>query len=582
MNEKFYQAYVHLDSENDQKPDHQPLYVIGHKNPDTDSICAAIGNASFLKNHGYMGAVAARCGELSQRTAWVLAQAGIAEPVLIHDATPTANTICKRNYISVLPSDTFMTAYRKMTNEGFTAIPVVGSTGNLHGILHYPDLLNLLLPSQISDDSVRTVTASLSNIAATINAVCLTKDCLSDHEEEFILLVGASSEPSVRSRLENYKRKGLVHKLLVICGDRPNVQLYAVEYGVKALVMTAEAHPTSDIREMAEESGTCILSTPWDTASVGQLIRCSQRVHGVVHKNCICFTKNMLLSELRQIAVKSRQTVFPVLNKEGNQDKKVIGIISKTDLVDPPRMRLALVDHNEFSQAVDGVEEAEIIEVMDHHRLGTQVATRDPIRFLNEPVGSTSTLVARRFYHRNEEPEPSIAMCLCAGILSDTLNLTSPTATVVDREMLKWLCKIAKINAEKFTREFFSMGSILGSGELTPEEIIQADRKEFVEYGATISLSQVEEVGLFGFDDVRKKLEKELLMLVEKEGYKLACLLVTDIMEHDSLLLAVGDSQILDHIGYERIDKNLFSAKGVVSRKKQLFPVISRALKAVE
>lgn len=579
MNEKFYKAYAHLDSEQSQECDHEPLYVIGHKNPDTDSICAAIGNASFLKRHGYPGAVAARCGELSQRTAWVLAQAGIPEPVLIHDATPTANTICKRDPISVLPSDTFMTTYRKMTDEGLNAIPVIGNSGRLHGLLRYPDLLNLLLPSEISDDSVRTVTASLSNIAETINAVCLTGDSLSDHDEELILLVGASSEPSVKSRLENYRRKGLVDKLLVICGDRPNVQLYAVEYGVKALVITAEAHPTSDIREMAQESGTCILSTPWDTASVGQLIRCSRRVHDVVQKNCICFTQNMLLSELRQIAVKSRQNIFPVLDK---QEKRVIGVISKTDLVDPPRMRLALVDHNEFSQAVDGVEEAEIIEVMDHHRLGTQVATREPIRFLNEPVGSTSTLVARRFYHRNEEPEPSVAMCLCAGILSDTLNLTSPTATMVDREMLKWLCKIAKINAAKFTKEFFSMGSVLRSGELTPAEIIQADRKEFVEFGMTVSLSQVEEVGLFGFESIRKKLEKELAMLVEREGYKLACLLVTDIMAHDSLLLAAGEPEVLERIEYEQIDGNLFSAKGVVSRKKQLFPVISRAIKAAE
>lgn len=579
MNENDYQAYPHFDLDQNRTSDEAPLYVIGHKNPDTDSICAAIGNASFLRRHGYPGAVAARCGELSQRTAWVLAQAGIPEPLIIHDATPTASTICKRNVVSVLPSDTFMTAYRKMTDEGLNAIPVIGNSGNFHGLLRYPDLLNLLLPSEISDGSVRSVTASLSNIAATIKAVCLTGDALTDEDEELILLVGASSEPSVRSRLENYKRKGLVNKLLVICGDRPNVQLFAVEYGVRALVMTAESHPTSDIRELAQESGTCILTTPWDTASVGQLIRCSRRVHDVVHKDCICFTPNMLLLELRQIAVKSRQTIFPVLDKH---KKKVIGVLSKTDLVDPPRMRLALVDHNEFSQAVDGVEEAEIIEVMDHHRLGTQIATRDPIRFLNEPVGSTSTLVSRRFYHRNEQPEASVAMCLCAGILSDTLNLTSPTTTVVDREMLKWLSKIAGIDAETFTREFFSMGSVLRSGELTPAEIIQADRKEFIEFGATVSLSQVEEVGLFGFEAIREKLERELLDLVAREGYKLACLLVTDIMAHDSLLLAVGESQVLDHIEYERIDHSLFSAKGVVSRKKQLFPVISRAIKAAE
>lgn len=159
----------------------------------------------------------------------------------------------------------------------------------------------------------------------------------------------------------------------------------------------------------------------------------------------------MPLPELRQAAVKRKQALFPVMSIKTN---KIIGVLSKTDLVDPPRTRVALVDHNEFSQAVKGVEEAEIVEVMDHHRLGTQLSTRDPIRFLNEPVGSTSTLVARRFYHRNVEPSQAVAVCLCAGILSDTLNLTSPTAARADREMLEWLTGIAKIDAKKFTEEF--------------------------------------------------------------------------------------------------------------------------------
>jgi manganese-dependent inorganic pyrophosphatase len=260
---------------------------------------------------------------------------------------------------------------------------------------------------------------------------------------------------------------------------------------------------------------------------------------------------------------------------------KIVGVVTKTDLVDPPRMRLALVDHNEFSQAVDGVEEAEIVEVMDHHRLGSQVVTRDPIRFLNEPVGSTSTLVARRFFHRDEEPEASIAICLCAGILSDTLNLTSPTTTDVDRKMLEWLCGIAKIDAKQFTDEFFSTGSLLRSG-MSADEIIQSDRKEFVEFGSRISLSQIEETGMFGFDDVRPKLQKALEDLCLREGYRVAALMLTDIVNHNSLVLAVGDRRVLDSLEFERKDDNLFKAEGIVSRKKQLFPAFSLALKSVE
>ncbi|WPX41110.1 putative manganese-dependent inorganic diphosphatase [Akkermansia sp. N21116] len=556
-----------------------PLYVIGHKNPDTDSICSAIGNASFLRRHGYPDAVAARCGEVTQRTAWVLEQAQLPQPVLIRDATPTAESICHRNIISVLPGDTFLTTYKRMTENNLSSIPVIDEQGKLHGLIRYLDLLNLLLPKQLSDDSVRSVVASLDNIAKTINARCLTGETLSTEDEELFLLVGASSEPSVRSRLANYKRKGLIHKLCVICGDRPNVQLFAVENGVRALVITADAHPTADIREEAQDSGTCILSTPWDTASVGQLIRCSRRVHDVVHRDFVTFTSGLPLSQMRQLAVQSRQPLFPVLDKISN---KVVGVVSKTDLVDPPRMRLALVDHNEFSQAVDGVEEAEIVEVMDHHRLGSQVSTRDPIRFLNEPVGSTSTLVARRFFHRDEEPEPNVALCLCAGILSDTINLTSPTTTSVDRLMMEWLMPISGIDPQKFTEEFFSTGSLLRSRDSSAVDIIQADRKEFVEFGFRISISQVEEVGVYGFDAVRHQLQKALEELQVKEKYRLACLLVTDISTHDSLLLAVGDPDVLDNLEFKRLDDNLFSAKGVVSRKKQLFPAISQALKGVE
>jgi manganese-dependent inorganic pyrophosphatase len=227
------------------------------------------------------------------------------------------------------------------------------------------------------------------------------------------------------------------------------------------------------------------------------------------------------------------------------------------------------------------VEEAEIVEVMDHHRLGSQVVTRDPIRFLNEPVGSTSTLVARRFFHRDEEPEAAIAICLCAGILSDTLNLTSPTTTDVDRKMLEWLCGIAKIDAKQFTDEFFSTGSLLRSG-MSAEDIIQSDRKEFVEFGSRISLSQIEETGMFGFDDVRPKLQKALEDLCLREGYRVAALMLTDIVNHNSLVLAVGDRRVLDSLEFERKDDNLFKAEGIVSRKKQLFPAFSLALKSVE
>ncbi len=556
----------------------RPVYVIGHQNPDTDAICSAIGNAEFLRMFGEPGAVAARCGEMTLRTSWALEKAGVPAPILLHDVTPTAGTICHREIISVGPNDTFLTAYRRMTENSLQNIPVIDEDGELMGLLRYFDLLNLLMPLEMNEDNVRVVNTSLSSITETIDAVCKTANVPPNTEETHnIILVGASSSSSVEARLERYNRKGQAKDLIFICGDRPNVQSLAVKYGVRALVTTSETTPTRDIIEDANEIGTCILSTPWDTASVGQLIRCSRKVRDQIRRDFIVVPENMPLPELRQTLAKRKQGLYPVM---GVKNGKIIGVLSKTDLVDPPRTCVALVDHNEFSQAVKGVEEAEIIEVMDHHRLGTQLSTRDPIRFLNEPVGSTSTLVARRFYHRDAEPSRPVAVCLCAGILSDTLNLTSPTTTRADREMLEWLTGIAKIDAKKFTEEFFATGSLLRSGA-EAAAILQTDRKTFTEYGHKVSLSQIEEIGIFGLEEMEKTLVAGLDELIKEEGLKLACLLVTDIMSHDSMLIAAGDEEALEKIEYERLGRNLFDASGVVSRKKQLFPAISRALKGL-
>ncbi len=554
-----------------------PLYVIGHRNPDTDAICSAIGNAEYLRTHGYPNARAARCGELLPRTAWVLERAGVPVPEYISDVAPTAGDICTRNVISIAPGDTFLMAYNLMKQHNFDSIPVVDAEGKLHGILRFLDLLNLLMPSNMTDMSVRTVVACLSNIAKTLDATPITSAPLSEHDHEIILLVGASSEPTIRTRLSIFKSKGIAGKLLVICGDRPNVQLYAIEAGVRALVITADVHPASDLVEIANERGVTILSTKWDTASVGKLILCSRRVSDVVQRECVTFDESVPLAAIQSTAAHKRQDIFPVVNFH---TQKVTGLISKNDLVDPPRLRVALVDHNELGQAVNGIEEAEIVEVMDHHRIGAQITSRDPIRFVIEPLGATSTLVARRFYHRDLQPSPGTAICLAAGILSDTLNLTSPTSTDMDRKMLEWLTGLTGINAEAFTHEFFSIGSVFGPGA-DASAIVNMDRKRFEEPDGKISLSQVEEVGLFGFHDMRRQLEEELGRIVDAEKCRLACLLITDVLKHDSLLLAAGDKEVIEAIEYERIDDTLFSAQSVVSRKKQLFPAIARALRSV-
>jgi manganese-dependent inorganic pyrophosphatase len=267
------------------------------------------------------------------------------------------------------------------------------------------------------------------------------------------------------------------------------------------------------------------------------------------------------------------QVLFPVCDPETN---RLIGVFSRADLVNPERPRLILVDHNEFSQAVTGADEADIIEVLDHHRLSGNLVTKEPIQFINKTVGSTCTIVGSAFRGYQIEPSRSIAICICAGIISDTLNLTSPTTTEEDRSVLEWASGIAGIDVAKFKEDFFSAGSVLRGSNIA--EAVGSDRKEFEESGYRISISQVEEIGFDYFWPAREALQEELRSLIKEQNLDLACLMITDITLNDSILLIEAPVEIRQKIGYPRKDSHLFVLKGVVSRKKQLFPFIGSLL----
>jgi manganese-dependent inorganic pyrophosphatase len=553
----------------------RPFYVIGHKNPDTDAICSAIGYAALLRAVGEEpNAMAARCGEISQRTKWVLERANLEAPMMLTDVRVNSGMICHRKIIKVGLCDTFLTAYRRMLAAEIRCVPVEDAEGNLCGILRYFDLLKLLLPADTEGLSVRTIHVSLAKLADTLQAESLGAPLpLPEFEEDLILLVGASSQITVDKRLKKAIEDGNVGKFLVICGDRPIVQRYAIDNGARALLVTGDNPVPNDIISYAARKGVVVLRCHQDTASASTLIRCSRTVRHVMEKNFLTVGSAEPISRLRKRLAAIDQDLFPVVDHTGG---KMVGVLAKSDLVDPPRIRLALVDHNEYAQAVNGVEEAEITEVIDHHRLAGDLVSREPIRYLNEPVGSTCTLVGRKFFHRSLMPSPSVAMCLCAGIVSDTLCLTSPTTTLLDREMLTWLSGVAGVDPEKFTDEFFGVGSLIANG--TPEEILNADRKDFTEQGLSVSISQVEERDLHGFAARREELEQALRELYTKMNYDLAVLAVTDVALHHSMIIAVGQEAALAKLPFERRDENLFHAPGVVSRKRQIFPAVCEAI----
>lgn len=554
-----------------------PFYVIGHLNPDTDAICAAIGHAALLRATGDPEARAARCGVIPARTSWVLEKAGIASPELVEDVRATAGMICRRRAVEACEEHTFMEAYRSMLSNGVRSVPVINREREVRGILRYLDLLELLLPGDGSALSARTVNVSLDRVAATLHAESVGADLPGDgRSEDLIVLVGASSQKTVDRRLRAAAAEGTVGRYLVVCGDRPVVQHYAIEHGARALLVTGGNDVEPNLRELARERGVVILRCSQDTASSTTLIRCSRTVCQVMQRQFESISTDEPVSLLRKALAALDQDLFPVKDPVSG---KMVGIMTKSDLVDPPRMRVVLVDHNEFAQAVRGIDEAHVVEVIDHHRLAGDLISREPIRFLNEPVGSTSTLVGRKFHHRALRPEPGVAMCLCAGIISDTLCLTSPTTTDLDRQMLDWLSGIAGVDPETFKGEFFAVGSLLASG--TPEEVIQADRKEFEDGGARITIAQIEELGLEQFDARRAELEAALEKFAADEGFDLAVLAVTDIARHHSMVLAAGDARMVGGLPYERLDGGLYSAPGVVSRKKQIFPAVCQAIRRI-
>ena len=551
-----------------------PWYVLGHRNPDADAICAAIGHAAYLRALGEEEVVAARCGELPPRVKAVLERAGLPAPILVDDVRPTAGSICRRSVVAVKQDDTFLNAYRLMVDHGVRAVPVLNDLGEVRGLLHFLDLLQLLLPAATDGTDVKLLHASLENIGATLGASALSGAQLPPAEEDLVMMVGASSQETIRRRLAMAQAEGTVERYLMICGDLPFVHQLAVEYGVRALLVTGGYEPSAEIAQQAKEGGMVVLSSPHDTATTVKLALCARKVSNIISDDFLSLSSNQVVSAFTKKVASSGQDLFPVVEAG---TRRLMGVFSKSDLVDPPRTQLSLVDHNEFSQAVTGVEEARVIEILDHHRLSGDLVTRDPVRFINEPVGSSSTIVARRFREKNLEPDPAVALCLCAGLVSDTLNLTSPTSTEVDREMLGWLAGLAGVRADEFAESFFSSGSLLSHADA--QSIVGTDRKEFREEGLLLSLSQVEETSLKGLQERKEELLEELRGLRHEHRYDFCAILVTDIRKHDSVLLAVGKESLLSKMPFDRTGSNKFAAPGVVSRKKQLFPAVCEAIR---
>jgi manganese-dependent inorganic pyrophosphatase len=546
------------------------ILVIGHRNPDTDAICSAIGYAEFKRRTGMIEAVAARCGDTNDRIDFVLKTFGVPAPKFVADVSPKISDVMQRKILSVRPESTAAEALQLMDEKNLRILPVMDAGQKCRGLLSLFKLSKFLFPAVNRTQNSREILSSLNNLASTLGGkVVLGFE--PDREDELILIIGAMREESFGARLEKFSPE----KLCVVVGDRHDIQSFAIRSGVRLLVVTGGGPVEPKTLEAAREKKVSVIISPHDTATTASLCRAAVAVRHVLNEEFLCFRESAPLAAVREEALSSGYLAFPVLNGEG----QTVGILSKTDFLRTVTRKLILVDHNELSQAVQGADEVEIIEIIDHHRIGA-LATQQPILFRNEPVGSTSTIVADCFFRNGVELPRAVAGLLLAGVVSDTLNLTSPTTTPRDSEVLKRLEQLSFVNAREFTEKLFASGSLLTLK--SAPQAIQTDCKEYAENNVKFSVAQIEEIG---FEQFWKR-KDELLAALETyragRAYHFSTLLVTDVTTQNSLLLVVGDEKFIKRINYPRLEPGIYELRDVVSRKKQLLPYLTHCLRETE
>jgi manganese-dependent inorganic pyrophosphatase len=545
------------------------VFVFGHRNPDTDAICSAIAYADLLQRTTRPDAVAVCCGAPNPRTAFVLDRAGLPPPRIVMDVRPQIEDVCRRDTVTAALGDSFHDAYQRMREGQLRALPVVDAERRVVGVISVLDLMDLFFRDATDARRARTVETSLHTMCNVLGG-SFQHVIDPSRRDELLVMVGAMSSEGFTERMEAYPNAQLV----VVCGDRPTIQLPAIEHGVRALVVTGGYRLSKGLVELAHARGVSVILSPFDTVNTTLRLKSSQFIDPVVEAGVLTLPAKATVAEVRGSVERSTQPVFPVVGDDG----RLVGMAFKTDVLNPPRPQLVLVDHNELGQAVAGADEAEIVEVLDHHRLGGGLTSTQPIRFVNEPVGSTCTLVARQFRAAGIDPGRGIALCMASGIISDTLHLRSPTTTDVDRDVLAWLGTQCGIDLAEHAREFFAVGSALRSK--APGDVIREDCKEFTEHGVRFSISQIEETGFDLFWERKEDLRAALEDYSVRQRLDFSALLVTDVVSNGSVLLLSREPDGWEEINYPRLDRGLYELEHVVSRKKQLLPLVARLLAA--
>lgn len=551
------------------------VFVSGHKNPDIDSLSAAIGLAELRRRQGNPLVKALCPGVLSERARFLLQRFHCPAPLCRNDVYVRVADVMESAPPTVPAGKTLWEGFQILRECGLPRLPVVDERGRYQGMLSPMGVLNQLLG--LGDDkeghrlASREVYASVRNVASALDGTPVTA-ASPEEMVRFQVYVAAMQVDSFDAHLP-WENRG---RLAVIVGDRPDIQERVIDRQARLLIVTG-GHPVEGrLVEKAHRLGVTIVESPGDSAQVIRRLAFASPV-----ENSGLRGHTLILSpedRLRDVAPRVSahfEDVIPVLNPA---DGTLAGIVFKKAVNQPPPFQMVLVDHNEIEQSLPGVESLPVVEVVDHHRLKT-MPTDQPIRFTADVVGSTCTLISRMYKDAGESLSPALAGMLLAGIVTDTLNLKSPTTTERDRKAVAWLEKLAGCTATGLMEELSSIASPLASQDALL--VLNGDRKAYTEGKWTFALAQVEESNLLLLDQRQAELERAMEEIMRQEKLDFLGLLVTDPVRENSRMLLLGLEGLGQALPYANLSPHLFDLPGVLSRKKQLLPQVLAALRSL-
>ena len=540
------------------------VVVIGHRNPDTDSICSAIAYAELKNRTSTLVCEPRRAGKMNQETEFVLKKFGVTPPRMCTDVNPKIRDVDYREMPGIPGSTSLRRAWKIMRDQQIDTLSITSADNELEGIITVKDLATANM--DVFDTAVLAKSrTSYKNILETLNGTMVVGDadavCTTGH-----IKIGTATPELLESSVE----KGDI----VILSNRYESQLCAIEKEASLLIICNGAKVGRTIQRIADETGVAIMTTPVDTYAAGKLIsQCAPISYYMTRDNILKFTLVTPVADVLRVMAKVRHRYFPILDEDG----KYCGMVSRRNIINLQKRRIILVDHNEATQAVEGFDQAEILEIIDHHRIGS-LETSGPVYFRNQPVGCTATIITQMYDENGVDIPPQIAGLLLAAILSDTLAFRSPTCTPVDENTAKRLAKIAGVDIEEFSTEMFEAGEKLDGK--TPEEVFLQDFKVFMCGDIRFGVAQGSYMTRKNLQAAQALLQPYLEEARNKQNVEDLYMLLTDVPKEESVVICTGRyaAEVLSN-GFESrpAADGSWTLPGVVSRKKQFIPAMMSA-----